>query len=266
MAKGNQYPPLETLARFWETVHAQHGICHIDFGGGEPTVYPRFPELVETLIKHHTVHLTTNLWWELPRWESFADRVDMSKIRMSASFHPTETDFDPFLEKARFLVHEKNFAMSVVIVAYPPMLGKLQRYLELVHAAGIDTNLQPFCGTWEGKTYPAAYTHQERELIYGVSEKTESMFEAKLPYAMDDSSPYGKLCTAGQLYLHINQVGDIYRCTNVPQISSDRLGSITDGFTPFAAPQPCPQQHCQCETNWLVTEMQNAKLLRLKTA
>lgn len=258
VGKLNRYFPLPKLIEFWQNIYKRYGICLIGIAGGEPTTYPHFMELLTALTQIHLVGFTTNLTWPTEKWETLVNNIDISRLRFATSFHPTETDFDPFLIKAAYL-HQMGILGFVIIVAYPPHLSQLQYWLTKFVGNGLEVSLQPFRGLWQGRDYPNAYSEEDHILLTRLSAQFNSRFDSRLPYALDDKSPYGKLCTSGMLYCQIKETGEIFRCSHVREPSA-RLGHLMEGLSLYPEPRPCPAKSCHCESVWLVEEREKAKL------
>jgi MoaA/NifB/PqqE/SkfB family radical SAM enzyme len=254
LAGKNRIPPLEEAARAWEEVYERYGECYVLINGGEPTVYPRFSELMGSLGRRHRWSFNTNLWWGIPRWREFADRVDVGRGSVQFSYHPTQdADFDDFRRRAKF-VNELGFRnCTFCVVAYPGFMERLRHYCLTLRDKRMTVRPQPFVGKYSGRDYPAAYSEQERALIRDLNGETESSLKSELSYAIGDWSPFGKPCRTGQYYAFIDQRGDVYRCTQSPQGPEDRLGNLYDGFELTPQATPCPLNFCKCgESKWLV--------------
>ncbi|MCX5796303.1 MAG: radical SAM protein [Elusimicrobia bacterium] len=256
LKKHNLAPPLETALATWKGIYEKYGECYILINGGEPTVYPRFMELMAALTRWHRWNFNTNLTWRLDRWRAFAEQIEPSRGNIQFSFHPSEEkDIDAFIERA-LAVRRLGFDnCDVTIIAYPPHLRDLKRFCGKFKAAGIKVSSQPFVGTWHGKNYPHDYTEEESALIRILSEENDSSLRSELDHAIGSASPLGKLCRSGQYSCHINQMGEVYRCTQIDQSpgSRERLGHFYRGFELRPGPTPCPKAFCQCgESRWLV--------------
>ena len=58
-----RYLPVEVLERVLQEAKAYRHITHVAFTGGEPTLHPRFMEIVERVVAHgYTFGLVTNAW------------------------------------------------------------------------------------------------------------------------------------------------------------------------------------------------------------
>jgi MoaA/NifB/PqqE/SkfB family radical SAM enzyme len=250
----NRVPPFETIVAAWKRVYDAYGESFIAINGGEPTVYPKFMELMIALSRWHQWTFNTNLWWDLARWRSFAGRIDTAKGRIQISCHPTEIgDFEAFADKAA-AVGRLGFAhCQICIVVYPAYMDELRGYCDRLKRTGLTVRLQPFAGEHLGKTYPHAYTPEEKALIRELSLETDSSLLSEMAHAIGDSNPLGKPCRSGQYYCHINQQGDVHRCTQVDQRLGDKIGNFFDGFEFLPEPTPCPMSFCRCgESQWLV--------------
>jgi MoaA/NifB/PqqE/SkfB family radical SAM enzyme len=258
LKKGNVTPPLETLLATWQSIYETYGECYILINGGEPTVYPRFLEVMAGITRWHRWNFNTNLWWKAERWRSFAGQIDPSRGGVQFSFHPTEErDIDAFIERALEVRRLGFDGGDVTIVTYPPFLNELAGFCGRFKAAGLHVRLQPFVGTFAGKEYPHAYTKEEQALIRELSEKNESSLLSDFDHAIGTSSPLGKLCRSGQYYCHINQKGEVYRCTRIDQSpgSGELMGGLYTGFELRRDPTPCPKNFCSCgESKWLVEQ------------
>ena len=253
LGKLNGIPGLEAVQEAWDRVFRDYGECYVPLNGGEPTAYPHFTELMAALGRRHRWNFNTNLSWDIPRWRRFAQNVDPSRGGVQFSYHPTQdADFDGFLRRAVFVKGLGLRGCNVCIVAYPPQLPDLRRYCLELKKAGLRARPQPMVGTFQGRRYPESYTPEERRLIDELGRETDSDLAADLGYAVGDQSPRGRPCHAGQFYCHINQSGDVYRCTQVPKRQEAKLGNLYEGFRLRADPQPCPMDFCPCgESRWL---------------
>jgi MoaA/NifB/PqqE/SkfB family radical SAM enzyme len=256
LAKLNRPAALDELERAWGRIHERFGECYVTFNGGEPTAIPRFAELMGLLSRWHRWNFNTNLSWDVPQWRRFAERVDASRGSVQFSYHPTEEpDFAAFLSRALFVKGLGFRNCSVCIVAYPPQLGALPRFCRELKDRGLITRVQPMVGPFQDRRYPGGYSPEEKRLIDELNQVTRSALAADMGYAVGDQSPRGKPCHAGQFYCHINQSGDVYRCTQVPQRPEHRLGNLFAGFPLSAEPRPCPMDFCPCgESRWLVED------------
>ncbi len=102
LAKQDRVRSPEEWARVWGRIHERYGEVRLDILGGEPLLYPRFPELVEALSARHRLVITTNLSPSLEALRRILSAADPGRVHINASFHPQFTDLDVFLDKVLF--------------------------------------------------------------------------------------------------------------------------------------------------------------------
>jgi MoaA/NifB/PqqE/SkfB family radical SAM enzyme len=159
----NVFPGLRRLEEVWTRIHNLYGECHIELSGGECTTYPRFYELLKMLTDRHTVTLDSNLSMDVER---FVSHADLSKVRISASFHPEFADFETFRAKAVRLKQKGIDQIFVNYVAYPDQLEKMAHYKRELKKEGISVFIQPFQGVYKrGLPYPDNYSERDRRFI-----------------------------------------------------------------------------------------------------
>ena len=113
-----------------------------------------------------------------------------------------------------------------------------------------------FRGNYDGKTYPAAYSDEERAIIVEYSKRAEEFYKDQ--FSLRDDRPtidpvidrevflngiphfHGRQCAAGHDLVRIDSKGDIYRCGSKAQ-----LGSVVRGdFRRMEPLSPCNDQFC----------------------
>jgi len=239
--------PAEQLAAVWRRMHERYGTCWIDFTGGEPSTFPGFEPLVLELARDHAIHLITNLSLPLEAWERLARGTAKNRFVVSASFHPTQAELEPFLEKCD-LLHRHERLRFVNFVAWPPLLEKLGFFRKRFLERGLPFYALAFMGQHGGKQYPDAYTPEERSLINDSGRSLVEIEARRKAYQLGEVSPKGKLCRAGSQYIHVDQ-GKITRCS---RLQGESLGDLYSGeFDLLKEAAPCPADYCQCEFEWL---------------
>jgi len=96
--------------------------------GGEPSIYPDFPELCDLLSQDHYLSVNSNLTH--PSINSFAERVHPSRVHyVNAGLHPTErsrhSGYSQFIRHAD-LLRKKGFPLFVSLVATPDVLARFE--------------------------------------------------------------------------------------------------------------------------------------------
>jgi MoaA/NifB/PqqE/SkfB family radical SAM enzyme len=252
VAPNNRYLPVDELAAQWDRVHEKYGECHVHIDSGEPSTYPGFFELAARMSKKHFIGITSNMSAPLERWKFLAENVDPARFDIACSFHPQMSEYAPFAEKVSYLKGKGFEAMSVVYVAYPPNLAQMERCKERFASQGLIFQIQAFNGTYNGKSYPAAYSPDERRLMARMNGTLDEYYQTQLEYQINAKKPKGRLCRAGYIHAFVDQRGQVFRCTMDQQTV---LGNLFDGtFLLYDEPRYCEVEHCQCEWFWLVDE------------
>lgn len=243
LARGNLYLSVEEWMKYWNKVRAKFGFAHIDIMGGEPFLYPSFMELLKKLSAIHYTCVCTNLSFD---HNSFlAKRMDPSRVRIGATFHPLFASFGIFLNKANSLKNE-GFLDRISIVAYPSIIRRLPEFKKGIEQKGFNLDIQPFWGRYKDKNYPDSYSHEEKEILGSLLGQKSS-----IDYRVNKKSPKGKLCYAGHRYAFIRNDGTVSRCGH-----EYLLGNIIDAnFELLNGPEPCENETCACaDFQYLVKE------------
>ncbi len=241
LAKQHRVLSPEEWARVWERIHERYGEARLDILGGEPLLYPRFPELLEALSARHRLVITTNLSPSLGSLRRMLSVADPGRVHFNASFHPQFTDLDVFLEKALYL-RDKGYEPGVLFVPWPPFLKRLSEIREAFRSRRIPFTVMIFQGRHGGKVYPEAYTPAERVLL---GRMTSGADENK--YRLLRGATKGKLCHSGRVYANVKGNGDVYRC-GADAFGRRPMGNVFDpAFRLDEAPKPCPYAKCSCQ-------------------
>jgi hypothetical protein len=127
-------------------------------------------------------------------------------------------------------------------------------HYEAFRARGLRAMPYPFRGRFQDKTYPQAYSDEEKQIILGMMGENlsqKNLFWIKRQ--LDPVDPYGKLCYAGQRYGRIENDGTVWRCNQYLQNNEQPLGNIFDADFPLhPEPRPCASHACGCEWWWLL--------------
>lgn len=242
MDKLNHYIPLKELIQIWERVYENYGECHIMITGGEPSLYPNFIELIDSLSKIHTIKVTSQLSGDM---YTFARVLNPERIVLDMNYHPMESKLSPFIRKVLFL-KKNGFSGGVCYLAYPPQMDKIDFYREQFEKNGIGFALAAFWGEHNGKRYPSAYSEKEKELMAPYLGDID-----RIKYHLEGKKTQGKLCRSGYCYASIKADGKVTRCG---PLSHKPIGNFFDeNFKLFDKPMPCEAEVCPCdEYVWLV--------------
>jgi len=217
-----------------QTLDGARKIFKIRFaGGGEPFLIPNIIEACVELTRKHYVGFTTNLTCGNVR--EFAEKVNPQKVaNLHASLHIRELEERGLTERftGNFLLcKQKGFPISATVVAYPPLLDKVEFYRGFFKKKGIDVFFGYFIGTYAGKKYPESYTEEEIRR-FGLSR-----------IGLKTHPEYRGLCNAGFNIGIVWPNGNISPCI---ETSHEILGNIYEGFRFNKAMKMCPVKHCGC--------------------
>ncbi len=256
----------------WDRLADRAGLCRVYIsGGGEPTLRPDFTGLIAGLAARHEVVFDTNLSWPLERLEAFAAAVPVERVRVETSYHRSAADLDAFLAKADFL-RRRGFRLQCRWVAWPPDFGLLPELHARFRERGLPFAVTPFNGEWESRSYPAAYTADERAAMRAVAEDSAaSGHDTVNPElvghlaALHEEKPAGRDCRSGAEYVCVMPDGTVHRCAQYAMRGWEPLGSLLKGdWTPAPGPTPCRAELCAHEWRWLVRDEAPAGLAQSK--
>jgi GT2 family glycosyltransferase/glycosyltransferase involved in cell wall biosynthesis len=242
-----RYPDSEWL-RFWQKIYAEFGQIHIIVTGGEPFVYPNFSRLIQELSGLHTIGILTNLSWDIKEHIKY---LKPHRIRLHPSFHPFTASVDEFIGKMD-IIKDYGWHEGVVIVAYPPLLDKLELFKHKFESSNYGCWINPYIGTYNNVTYPSGYTEAERKHLFAISCNIEF-----IEYQLSKTQPKGRLCNTGKTYFRMHTNGDISRCASY----GHPIGHITDSEIKLRSEAlPCESTFCMCAYEQLYLEGNEEKI------
>lgn len=256
-----EYLSLGQWVDIWTDIYRKYGSCHVLVTGGEPFIYPAFIDLISEVSKMHTFSFSTNLSWDV---DEFTGKVAKERVVIESSFHPEFISAEEFVEKVNIL-RDRDYFISVTIVAYPPFLDKIPEYKDIFKKEKIRLNLYPYRGPCNSKTYPEAYSDSERAILsrLGLEIGTKSgkvlmeVYDTK-GRADTASKTDGtkKLCRMGQRYAKIVPSGEAYRCCAAVNKTWGSLGNVIHGsFNLLDDPEACPDfSNCRCYKSMVLGE------------
>jgi MoaA/NifB/PqqE/SkfB family radical SAM enzyme len=223
------------------TLDATQKIFKISFTGGEPFLVPNFIDACRAITEKNYITIFSNL--TSPDIKTFSDTIDPRNVlEICGSLHIKELERRRLLERyiENFtLLKEKGFNVSAHVVAYPTLIGEIEKYRSYFKEKGIDITFVPFRGRYRWKQYPKSYTEQEIERFgFGASQNSPadimSCFYRK-----------GRLCNAGYNVGVVFPSGNAQTCFLIGQ-------SIGNVFTDIAFNKnliKCPFKYCSCPLN-----------------
>jgi MoaA/NifB/PqqE/SkfB family radical SAM enzyme len=205
-------------------------------GGGEPFLVPNLVEACIELSKKHYLSFNSN--FAEKRVREFIEKIDPQKvIYIIASCHIKALERRNLLEtfiNNFLLAKEKGINIRAVEVAYHPIINEIDKYRKLFASKGIQLDFNEFCGRYNDKDYPKAYTDEELD-AFGFRRPT-----VKIHYP--DSNKHKRLCNAGYNVAYVNSNGDITPCESIKRI----IGNIYEKIEFHKSLMVCPFKSCTC--------------------
>lgn len=200
---------------------------------GEPMIGKGFYDVVEMIgaEPRWDMMMTSNL--SLSYDKLLNSRVAKEgRMNINASFHPTQTTKEKFLEKL-VLLREHGIESPIVYVMYPPNMERFEEYFEFFSNHGFVMHVRRFCGFYKGKRYPDAYTMEEKKYL------AKYMDTASIQYMLNYKSSFGRLSYTGMYLILVNKDGDIEMCDGY--IGDGHYGNILKGNAQLdLEPKPFP--------------------------
>jgi lysophospholipase L1-like esterase/MoaA/NifB/PqqE/SkfB family radical SAM enzyme len=215
----------------------QHLIFYLAFG--EPTLGKMFSEIVDMVEREENweLRMTSNVSTDF-NFIKGRKIVKEGRLNINASFHPYSFSKEEFLKKILFL-RENGIEPSVVYVAYPPLLERLESDIEFFAKYNFPVHIRRFQGWYKNKRYPWAYTDTQRKFI------AKFMDDASIKYMLNQEESSGKLTYSGFNFFVIDNVGNIGYDSNLfPLYSKYRCifgNAHQDNFKPLFYPDKYPK-------------------------
>lgn len=132
---------------------------------GEPTLGEAFYAVVGMIESepNWSLRITSNISGDLARLVD-TRLAKGGRLNINASFHPTQTTTEEFVERLLFL-REHGIESPVVYVTWPGQLDRFESDLATFHELGFVVHARPFKGRYREKVYPEGYTDDERRFI-----------------------------------------------------------------------------------------------------
>jgi MoaA/NifB/PqqE/SkfB family radical SAM enzyme len=234
----------ERWAQAWDRLYDRYGSAAILVVGGEPLHYRGAEKLLPLVARDHFVSLITNLSLPDDKLAALTAALPPERVRFGATFHPEFGDADALRRRLSDL-KARGFGTWLTVVAWPPLLESLPRWRDFFAEAGILFSVCVFFGTHEGKTYPEAYTQEQRAFL------DPFLCEFDREHQLRRRPTKGLPCAAGLVYGKIRANGDVYRCGSLadyrPDSGGTPAGSVFDpAFRLADSAAPCPLALCEC--------------------
>jgi len=171
---------------------------------GEPMLGKAFYQLPEMMAPEPqwTMMMTTNLSQPVePLLKTQLARE--GRLNINASFHPTQTDINPFLSKLHRL-REGGIECPVIYVMYPPLMEAFEHHFRVFDRDGFLVHVRAFEGAYRGQSYPECYREDERRLVAKYADDGTIKYMLNRP-------PYwevGKRAVHGMYYIYVTAKGE----------------------------------------------------------
>jgi len=224
------------IIRFKNALDKTSKIYKIDLTGGEPFLVSNIVDFCVEITKKYFVAFNTNLTSD--KIKEFAEKINPQKvIYINASCHIKELErlnlLDKYIDNFN-LCKGRGFNIHATERAYPPLLGEVEKYKKFFKQKGIELGFAQFCGEYNGRHYPEAYTDEEIK-IFGLENASDiKMFRSK-----------GKICNAGYNACVVSYDGTVRPCYGIPEI----MGNIFHKIEFKKELIRCPQEYCGCPLN-----------------
>ncbi len=233
--KAGRIMPIK-IGRLIRALDATRNTFRINFAGGEPFLVPNFVEACAEITKRHFISINTN--FVTGKVDEFSEKVDPKRvIVIIASLHIKELERRDLLSEyiKNFLkLQECGFPLLSKGVAYPAILGEVEKYKDFFKKKGIKIVFDPFVGSYNGQWYPEAYTDKEID-IFGLEPSCKSRTDSKR-----------KICNAGYNIAVVFSDGSIYPCYQLKRYAT---GNIYKKIKFNDKLMACPFDVCKCSVD-----------------
>lgn len=233
---------------------------YIEVLGGEPTVWPKFQDFVDTISDPNVfVEYSTNASRTLRYWEQFRTQ----RAFVFLSWHFEFADDDHFFKVAEIMQHKASVSIPLMIT--PDNFERAKVLYERLKVLDVECTPKFTRTSINGHTY-FDYTDEQREWIqkngfykmkpFGIDWKFPQNLhfngeKVKFMTVLDKNMHRfkGFTCTAGIKRFLVDPNGDIKRCTkNVGGV----IGNIFEEYTLPEDPIVCNYEACPCKLDAVV--------------
>ncbi len=189
---------------FKDTFGNRHLVFY--FGHGEPMVGKNWFEVVDMIGEEPNweMRVISNISPSLKKLLN--SRVARKgRLNINASFHPTETTLERFLDKL-LECREYGIEVPVVYTMWPPFFDRFETDFEVFNEHRFLLHVRRFRGDYNRKTYPEAHTDEELQFIARYCD------DATIKYMLSDEPTDGKLTWTGVDFCLIDNEGNVGYC------------------------------------------------------
>jgi len=132
-------------------IESLDGVEQVILNGGEPAIYPGFPEVISALAGFSSVAIGTN--YSSASTQVFSLIKPYPGLFFDGSFHPDSQSFGEVSGNILHLLY-LGFHVRVHMIDYPNHTIPPSFFLDMFRALGIECFLHPFMGKLGGVYYP----------------------------------------------------------------------------------------------------------------
>ena len=229
-------------AAFLKAFGKQKLIFYLSFG--EPMIGNNFFDVVKMVAEEPSwkLRVTTNLSENLDRLMK-TRLVKDGRMFINASFHPTQTTHEEFLQQL-LLLRKHGIEAPVVYVMWPPHLKRFEADFEIFDKHRFVVHVRRFQGLYKGKLYPGAYSDEERKFIARYCDA------GTIKYMLNQKPVLNRLTYSGFHFFIVDSTGNIGFDSNCFQMHTKYrtiFGNILQSHKLLfpLEPQPYPLGHIE---------------------
>ena len=244
-----------------EELKERNKYLYVEVLGGEPTVWPKFQDFVDTISSENVfVEYSTNASRTLRYWEKFRSQ----RAFVFLSWHYEEADDDHFYKVAEIMQHKASVSIPLMIL--PNNFERAKVLFESLKGLKVEITPKFVRKSIHGTEY-FKYTDEQREWI--TSNNYFNMKDFGLDWTFPrnlhfDGEPMafmkvldkelhrfkGFTCTAGMKRLMVEPDGNMLRCTK--RVGGSLGNLLTGDYTLPGKPIVCDYTACPCKLDAIV--------------
>lgn len=136
-------------------INSLSNIQDVIFNGGEPTLHPDFPTIINSLKPLRLIAIGTN--YSSLATDALLKITPRADLILDGSFHPRSISHHDISQNLRRL-KEAGFTVRVHVLNYPGFVGRPSSWVHDFNIQGIDAFIQKYEGFYEGNFY---YCHDK---------------------------------------------------------------------------------------------------------
>ncbi len=170
---------------------------------GEPTLGEDFYKVIDMIENEPkwSIRITSNLTGDLKRIVN-TNLAKEGRLNINASFHPTQTNIEEFLDKLLFL-RKHGIECPIIYVMWPGQMNRFESDFEMFNKHNFLVHVRRFAGNFKGKTYPKAYTDEERRFIAKYCD------DATIKYMLNNKPVFNRQTYSGFHFFVVDCTGNI---------------------------------------------------------